>query len=58
MALYDWNHNGKKDIVDNYIEYQIYEQTCGDKKRRRIIITEIQPLFHRELHLRQLSFFC
>ena len=24
MALFDWNHDGKKDWQDNYIEYQIY----------------------------------
>ncbi|MCM1536456.1 MAG: hypothetical protein NC126_11090 [Clostridium sp.] len=27
MALHDWNHNGKKDVVDDYIEYQIYKET-------------------------------
>lgn len=27
MALYDWNHDGKKDRVDDYIEYQIYKNT-------------------------------
>ncbi len=26
MALYDWNRNGKKDVVDDYIEYQIYKE--------------------------------
>ena len=26
MAMYDWNGNGNKnDMVDNYIEYQIYK---------------------------------
>jgi len=25
MAMYDWNHNGKKDMADNFIEYQIYK---------------------------------
>ena len=25
MALYDWNKNEKKDIVDDFIEYQIYK---------------------------------
>ena len=24
MAMHDWNHDGKKDMVDNFIEYQIY----------------------------------
>ena len=27
MALYDWNHNGKDDWQDNYIEYQIYKSS-------------------------------
>ena len=31
MAMYDWNHNGKSDITDNYIEYQVYKNvTEGD----------------------------
>ena len=25
MAMHDWNHDGKKDMVDNFIEYQIYK---------------------------------
>jgi hypothetical protein len=25
MALYDWNKNGKKDMTDDFIEYQIYK---------------------------------
>ena len=25
MSMYDWNHDGKKDGVDNFIEYQIYD---------------------------------
>ena len=29
MAMYDWNHNGKKDMSDNYIEYQIYKDVTG-----------------------------
>lgn len=31
MAINDWNHDGKKDIVDNYIEYQIYKDVTGQK---------------------------
>ena len=31
MALYDWNHNGKKDWQDNYIEYQVYKDVTGQK---------------------------
>ena len=27
MAMYDWNHNGKDDMTDNYIEYRIYEES-------------------------------
>lgn len=23
MAMYDWNHDGKKDGIDDYLEYQI-----------------------------------
>ncbi len=26
MAFYDWNHNGKKDWQDNFIEYNIYKK--------------------------------
>ena len=32
MALFDWNQNGKKDIVDNYIEYQIYKNATENKE--------------------------
>lgn len=32
MALYDWNHDGKKDLPDNYIEYPIYKDANGQKK--------------------------
>lgn len=31
MALYDWNHDGKKDWQDNIIEYQIYKESTGQK---------------------------
>ncbi len=30
MAFYDWNHNGKKDWQDNYIEYNIYKRSTGN----------------------------
>lgn len=33
MAMYDWNHNGKKDMADNFIEYQIYKDVTGRKDR-------------------------
>lgn len=31
MALHDWNHDGKKEWQDNYIEYQIYKNSTGQK---------------------------
>lgn len=30
MALYDWNHDGKKDFVDDYLEYNIYKESTKD----------------------------
>lgn len=31
MALYDWNGNGNKnDMVDNFIEYQIYKDCTSN----------------------------
>ena len=27
MAMYDWNRNGKNDPVDDYLEYQISEES-------------------------------
>ena len=32
MAFHDWNHDGKKDMVDNFIEYQIYKEVAGEKE--------------------------
>lgn len=29
MAMYDWNHNGKNGMADNFIEYQIYKDVTG-----------------------------
>ena len=34
MAINDWNHNGKKDLVDSIIEYQIYKDVMGDKDEK------------------------
>ncbi len=31
MAMFDWNQNGKNDMVDNFIEYQIYKDVTGQK---------------------------
>lgn len=33
MAMYDWNHNGKNDPVDDYLEYQIYNNCKSDHNR-------------------------
>lgn len=30
MALYDWNHDGKKDFTDDFMEYQIYKQSTNN----------------------------
>lgn len=32
MALFDYNRDGKKDMVDNYIEYQIYKNSTINKE--------------------------
>ena len=29
MATHDWNNDGKNDMIDNYIEYQIYKDMTG-----------------------------
>ncbi len=34
MAFNDWNHDGKKDWQDNFIEYQIYKDVTGDKDEK------------------------
>lgn len=33
MAMYDWNRNGKRDMGDNYIEYQIYKDVTGQNDK-------------------------
>lgn len=30
MAFYDWNKDGKKDIQDDFIEYNIYKECTKD----------------------------
>lgn len=31
MAMYDWNGNGdRNDMVDNFVEYQIFMDSAGD----------------------------
>lgn len=32
MALFDWNHDGKKDFTDDFIEYHIYKQSMENNK--------------------------
>lgn len=34
MAMFDWNHNGKKDWQNNYLEYQIYKEVTNQKVDR------------------------
>ena len=29
MAFYDWNHDGKNDMMDDFIEYQGYKDATG-----------------------------
>lgn len=35
MALYDWNHDGKKDLVDDVIEYNIYKKCTENRNDDR-----------------------
>lgn len=30
MVFYDWNRDGKKDMVDDYLEYNIYKESTKD----------------------------
>lgn len=30
MAFYDWNHDGNKDFMDDYLEYNIYKKSTGN----------------------------
>ena len=32
MAFYDWNHDGKKDFTDDFIEYNIYNESTKNSK--------------------------
>ena len=31
MAFHDWNHDGKKDFTDDFMEYQIYNQSTNNR---------------------------
>ena len=35
MSMHDWNHDGKKDMVDNFIEYQIYQDCTNNNSTPR-----------------------
>ena len=30
MSMYDWNHDGKKDFKDDFIEYQAYKSSTDN----------------------------
>ena len=30
MAMYDWDNNGKNDIMDDFIEYNIYQEVMNE----------------------------
>ena len=32
MAMHDWNGNGKNDVADDWIEYNIYQECMKDDK--------------------------
>ncbi len=34
MALKDWNHNGKKDLSDDFIEYMLCTEIMEDQKKK------------------------
>lgn len=35
MALYDRNRDGEKDIIDNYLEYNIYKQSAQNNNSNK-----------------------
>lgn len=35
MAMYDWNGNGRNDMTDNFIEYQIYKDFTSNNSTPR-----------------------
>ena len=37
MAMYDWNHNGKNDRQDDYLEYMIYKDCTNDNNVLTIV---------------------
>lgn len=45
MAFYDWNKDGKKNNIDNYIEYEIYKK---QEKRNMVSVAEWRFLWKQE----------
>ncbi|MCM1524176.1 MAG: hypothetical protein NC120_06925 [Ruminococcus sp.] len=43
MAFFDWNHDGKKDFADDFIEYQIYQDVMNDNDEDEIQSDYIPP---------------
>ena len=31
MAFFDWNQNGKDDMFDSFVDYQVYKDTFGEE---------------------------
>ena len=31
MAFFDWNQNGKNDMFDSFVDYQVYKDTFGEE---------------------------
>ena len=31
MAFFDWNQNGKNDMFDSFMDYQVYKDTFGEE---------------------------
>lgn len=46
MAFYDWNHDGKKDFTDDFIEYNIYNEST--KIVNLLLIQEVEEYLHLE----------
>lgn len=46
MSIYDWNHNGKKDFVDDFIEYNIYKESTDQNKK-----SSYKPSYSGEMSL-------
>mgnify|MGYP000797307696 CR=1 FL=1 len=38
MAMYDWNHNGKNDRQDDYLEYMIYKECTNDNNSNTCLL--------------------